>query len=82
MSGTERHFAVLIINETLARKFIPGQDPIRQQQSLSWGAQVADEIHRRRRRHQEDGAGTGTELTIVNISAVLPMPGREPWANG
>ena len=35
---------VLIINETLARKFFPGQDPIGQQLIVSWEPQVADEI--------------------------------------
>jgi len=35
---------VLIINETLARKFFPGQDPIGQQLIVTWEPQVADEI--------------------------------------
>ena len=35
---------VLIINETLARKFFPDQDPIGQQLIVSWEPQVADEI--------------------------------------
>jgi putative ABC transport system permease protein len=35
---------VLIINETLARKFFPGQDPIGQQLVISWEPEVADEI--------------------------------------
>jgi putative ABC transport system permease protein len=35
---------VLIINETLARKFFPGQDPIGQQLIVTWDPQVADEI--------------------------------------
>jgi putative ABC transport system permease protein len=35
---------VLIINETLARKFFPGQDPIGQQLIISWEPEVADEI--------------------------------------
>jgi putative ABC transport system permease protein len=35
---------VVIINETLARKFFPGQDPIGQQVIVTWDAPVADEI--------------------------------------
>jgi putative ABC transport system permease protein len=35
---------VVIINETLARKFFPGQDPIGQQLIVSWEPEVADEI--------------------------------------
>jgi putative ABC transport system permease protein len=35
---------VLIINETLARKFFPGQNPIGQQLIVNWEPQVADEI--------------------------------------
>ncbi len=35
---------VAIINETLARKFFPGQDPIGQQLIVTWEPQVADEI--------------------------------------
>jgi putative ABC transport system permease protein len=35
---------VLIINETLARKFFPGQDPIGQRLIISWEPEVADEI--------------------------------------
>jgi putative ABC transport system permease protein len=35
---------VLVINETLARKFFPGQDPIGQRLIINWEPQVADEI--------------------------------------
>jgi putative ABC transport system permease protein len=35
---------VVIINETLARKFFPGQDPIGQQLVVMWRPQFADEI--------------------------------------
>jgi putative ABC transport system permease protein len=35
---------VLIINETMARKFFPGQDPIGQRLVVNWEPKVADEI--------------------------------------
>jgi putative ABC transport system permease protein len=35
---------VVIINETLARKFFPGQNPIGQQLIVSWKPQVTDEV--------------------------------------
>jgi putative ABC transport system permease protein len=35
---------VLIINETMARKFFPGQDPIGQRLIVNWEPKVADEI--------------------------------------
>jgi putative ABC transport system permease protein len=35
---------VLIINETLARKFFPGQDPVGQRLIISWDKPIADEI--------------------------------------
>jgi putative ABC transport system permease protein len=35
---------VLVINETLARKFFPGQDPIGQRLIVNWEPKVADEI--------------------------------------
>jgi putative ABC transport system permease protein len=35
---------VLVINETLARKFFPGQDPIGQRLIINWEPKVADEI--------------------------------------
>lgn len=35
---------VLVINETLARKYFPGQDPIGQRLIISWEPKVADEI--------------------------------------
>jgi putative ABC transport system permease protein len=35
---------VLVINETLARKYFPGQDPIGQRLIINWEPKVADEI--------------------------------------
>jgi len=35
---------VLVINETMARKFFPGQDPIGQRLIVNWEPKVADEI--------------------------------------
>jgi putative ABC transport system permease protein len=35
---------VLVINETIARKFFPGQDPIGQRLIVNWEPKVADEI--------------------------------------